>query len=107
MSGSAARLSSHVNLAFMAAVVVALRWPDHRCVYRWFYGYKIVGDIPDTGLFRPPVVDFAASASVLQPASNRVWNRSLAALLRSIGAAADSAAVRRSVHAGVERATEK
>ena len=107
MSGSAARLASHVNLAFMAAVVVAMRWPDHRCVFRWFYGHKIVGDIPDTGLFRPHLVDFAAPASVMQPSSNRVWNRSLTHKLRFAGAADELVAESRAVHAGVERATEK
>ena len=53
MSGSPAAIASHVNLPFMSALVLALQWPDVRCVRRWFYGHAIVGDIHDTGLFRP------------------------------------------------------
>ena len=107
MSGSSAALGSHVNLPFMAACVVAIGWPDVRCVSRWFHGHATVGDIPDTGLFRPQFTDYAAPQSVLLPASNRVWNRALEASLASAGLAASSDRESRSILQGVERATVK
>ena len=100
-------IASHVNLAFMAAVVVALRWPDFRCVRRWFFGHNIVGDIPDTGLFRPQIVDFAAPASTFAPQSNRAWNASLERSLALSGRHAEHDPAKRAVLEGLERATNK
>ena len=107
MGGSSAAIASHVNLPFMAAVVCALAWPDHQCVRRWFYGHQIVGDIPDTGLFRPHLVDFAAPQSTLSPPSNRHWNRYLDRSMAASGAAAASDPVKLAVLVGVESATRK
>ena len=107
MSGPAAAIASHVNLPFMAAVVVALRWPDFRCVRRWFYGHEIVGNIPDTGLFRPHLVDFAAPPSTFMPPSNRIWNRHLEKSLAASGAKAESDDGERALLVGVEAATRK
>ena len=107
MVGSSAAIASHVNLPFMTALVVALQWPDIQCVRRWFYGHAIVGDIPDTGLFRPQEIGFRAPPSTLDPPSNRVWNARLEASLRAAGRRAESDAEARAVLEGVERATAK
>ena len=53
MCPASARIASHMNLAFMAACIDAIGWPDYRAVERWVHGHTIVGEIPDTGLFRP------------------------------------------------------
>ena len=46
------RISSGVNTAFMAALIDALEWPDTHLVERFVFGFPIVGDIPDSGIFR-------------------------------------------------------
>ena len=48
-----AHLVSGANLAFLAAWCDAREWPDTAMVENWVLGYTIVGDIPDSGLFRP------------------------------------------------------
>ena len=108
MSGSAYLLASHMNLPFMAACVAAVGWPDVCCVRRWFLGHAVVGDIPDTGLFRPKFTDFAASpAEVFTVASNRLWNSKLARSLSAGGARALVDPELRARLEGVETATEK
>lgn len=105
MRGSAARIASHVNLALMACLVEALDYPDIACVERWFYGHLIVGDIPDTGLFRPLVTDYgvASPAAELSPASNRRWNSRLARSVQELAAHADPSS--RVLLEGVEKQT--
>ena len=41
-----------VNLAFIAAWCDARQWPDVAFVERFLKGFPIVGDIPDSGIFR-------------------------------------------------------
>ena len=108
MCGSAWELASHMNLPFMAACVAAIGWPDVCCVRRWFLGHAVVGDIPDTGLFRPKLTDFAASpAEVFTAQSNRRWNSDLARSLASGGARASHDLELRARLEGVEAATAK
>ena len=110
MKGSPRALASHVNLPFMAACVSALQWPDVHCVRRWFYGHNVVGDIPDTGLFRPHFTDYepnVAPAATLAPASNRVWNHALERTIAAAGLAAANKADALAILRGVERATQK
>ena len=108
MSGSALRLASHMNLPFMAACVAAIGWPDVQCVRRWFMGHAVVGDIPDTGLFRPKFTDYEELPSdILNPESNRRWNSELS---RSIAAGAARAQHDPQLNTelrGVQTATDK
>ena len=46
-------LSGGYNLAFMAALIDALEWPDVSLVQRFTLGFPIIGHIPDSGVFRP------------------------------------------------------
>ena len=108
MEGSAWELASHMNLPFMAACVSAIGWPDVCCVRRWFLGHAVVGDIPDTGLFRPKLTDFAASpAEVFTAASNISSNSDLARSLASGGARSAADPELRAQLEGVESATAK
>ena len=106
VEGPAKRLASHVNLAFMSFAVEVMGVPDIACVSRWFHGHVIVGDIPDTGWFRPVLRDFEVdSATVLSPESNRVWNTALANSMRERAACASADDVR--LLRGVEAQTRK
>ena len=77
-----------MNLAFMAAFVDAVSWPDVAAVERFVRGFPIVGDIPDSGLFRP--VDRPATVSLdeFTPAANHAWATELAGSLAHRAAAA-------------------
>ena len=108
MTGSPRQISSQMNLPFMAACVAAIGWPDVLCVRRWFLGHAVVGDIPDTGLFRPKFTDFEVQPdAVFTPASNRVWNNDLAGSLASGGKRAAADPELRASLEGVESATAK
>ena len=61
------------NLAFVAAWCDAARWPDVAFVERWLYGFPIVGDIPDSGLFRPQEQPPVAPADTFSPSNNCRW----------------------------------
>ena len=82
-----------MNLAFMAAFVDAVEWPDAAIVKRFVYGFPIVGDIPDSGLFRPVSRPATVPLSAFTPEANRSWAKSLERSLEC-GAASASAEVR-------------
>ena len=44
-------IAGHVDLGLMAVLVDALEWPDFDLVRNFVFGFHIVGDIPDSGLF--------------------------------------------------------
>ena len=44
-------IAGHVDLGLMAVLVDALEWPDIDLVRNFIFGFHIVGDIPDSGLF--------------------------------------------------------
>ena len=52
-------ISAEVNTAYMAALIIATEWLDWRLVERFVYGFMLVGDIPDSYVYRPirPVDD--------------------------------------------------
>jgi hypothetical protein len=81
-------LVAGMNLAFMAAFVDAVGWPDVAVVERFARGFPIVGDIPDSGLFRP--VDRPATLPLdsFTPEANRSWASSLDQSLTRRAAAA-------------------
>ena len=68
-----AHLLQGVNVAFIAAWCDARQWPDVAFVERFLRGFPIVGDIPDSGIFRPQDTPPTAPASTMLPASNRKW----------------------------------
>ena len=61
------------NLAFLAAWCDAAAWPDIAFVERWLYGFPIVGDIPDSGLFRPQELPPTEPADTFSPSNNSRW----------------------------------
>jgi hypothetical protein len=81
MPPTVARIAAKVNTAFMAATVDALRWLDTLIVQRFVFGFPVVGDIPDSGVYR------AIDATVSQDTAEKrfaffqqsapVWNRML------------------------------
>ena len=90
----------------LSCVVEALDFPDVACVSRWFLGHAVVGDIPDTGLFRPCLTEFAADPSeILSPASNRLWNAKLVSSIEHQAASASPEQL--DILRGVERQTRK
>ena len=106
MSGSSASIASHVNLAMMSCIVEALDFPDVACVSRWFLGHAVVGDIPDSGLFRPCLTELSADpAEILSPASNRLWNAKPIASIEHQTASATPEQIE--ILRGVERQTRK
>ena len=68
-----AHLLRGVNVAFLAAWCDARRWPDVAFVERFLYGFPIVGDIPDSGIFRPQEMPPIAPADTMSPDNNRRW----------------------------------
>ena len=90
-----------VHLAFIAAWCDAAEWPDVDFVRNWVFGFPIVGDIPDSGLFRPQETPASSPPSTFSPAANTEWTdevlRRVTASARS--ATGDSERVLRAVHA--------
>lgn len=66
------------NLALMALVVDASRYPDKYIVRRFLYGFPAFGELPSTGIYNAggtlPVKD---SGQVLSPDANQAWNARL------------------------------
>ena len=83
-----AHLVRGVQVAFMAAWCDAAAWPDVDFVRNWVLGFPIVGDIPDSGLFRPQDTPASAPPSTFSPDANRVWTDEV---LRRVTASARSA----------------
>ena len=71
----------------MAAYIDAVEWPDVAVVQRFVYGFPIVGDIPDSGLFRPAHRPASLPLSAFSPVANGSWTSSMAKSI-SRGAAA-------------------
>ena len=57
MPPSVARVACRKRPAFMLMCAILLRWPDPLNALRFVTGYKVVGDIEHSGLFRPVEVD--------------------------------------------------
>ena len=95
-----AHLVCGVQLAFVAAWCDAAEWPDVEFVRNWVFGFPIVGDIPDSGLFRPQETPASVPPSAFAPEANRLWTdevlRRVTASARS--ATGDSERVLRAVH---------
>jgi hypothetical protein len=72
---SVAYLVADMNLAFMAAFVDAVEWPDYDIVQRFVLGFPIVGDIADSGLFRPIHQPASVSVETFTPAANRAYRK--------------------------------
>jgi len=68
-----AHLLQGCNVAFIAAWCDAHLWPDVAFVRRFVLGFPVVGDIPDSGLFRPCSRPAVAPADLFSPDSNRRW----------------------------------
>ena len=75
------------NIASLAAWCDARRWPDTAFVERWVRGFPIVGDIPDSGLFRPQDQPPTSPASTFSPANNMAWCNEV---IRKVSSAATS-----------------
>jgi hypothetical protein len=97
MPPSVRMIAAGVNTAYMAAVVDALQWLDKSIVCSFIHGFKVVGDIPDSGVYRPIDV---VSDQVFWPLYNSFistahqWNRILHNRLK--GRASGSAEARES-----------
>ena len=68
-----AHLLQDVNVAFIAAWCDARQWPDVDFVEKFIRGFPIVGNIPDSGLFRPQETSPVVPADTMSPDSNRRW----------------------------------
>ena len=85
-SGTVAPLVAGMNLAFLAAYIDARRWPDRTIVQRFVEGFVTVGDIEDSGLFRPVYDPAEFSTSAFTPAANAQW---MSDVVRTVSAARD------------------
>ena len=92
-SGPSAEIASHMNLAFMGAVIDALEWPHVDAVRSWVYGFPLVGEIPDTGLFRREERPALRSIQSFTPVDNRAYEKKVRQQL----SAADASEVARLV----------
>ena len=96
-----AHLAQGVHLAFVAAWCDAAEWPDTDFVRNWIFGFPIVGDIPDSGLFRPQETPASVPPSAFSAEANRAHTdevlRRVTAAARS--ASGDSERILRAVHA--------
>ena len=75
---SVAYLIEGMNLAFLAAFIDAVEWPDYDLVRSFVHGFPLVGDIPDSGLFRPVHAPASVPVSTFTPAANRAWRKKVA-----------------------------
>ena len=80
-TGTVFELVSGMNLAFLAAFIDAVEWPDVDLVERFVRGFPIVGSIPDSHLFRPSYQPAEVPVSSFTSASNQRWTTSVAALV--------------------------
>jgi len=79
-------IAGRVHVALIAAMSDALSWPDANLARGFAYGFPVLGDIPDSGLFRP-VEDKRSDECFMGEYkavvdSNDEWNRSLVVSLR-------------------------
>ena len=54
-SHTAAAIAKPFNVAFTAAIIDAMKWPDVELPVRYLKGFPVIGDIPDSGVFRADV----------------------------------------------------
>ena len=77
MPPSVQRVAAAKKPMFMLVCSILLRWPDETNALRYVTGYRIVGDIECSGLFRPLDVDRSQSTGtdVLfgKPAVHNLW----------------------------------
>ena len=53
MPSSVRRIAADVNTAWMAVIIDSVGWLHRELVERFVYGFPVVGDIPDSGVYRP------------------------------------------------------
>ena len=78
-------IAGDVNIALLCALVDSLEWPDVMLPYKFATGFESVGDIPDSGVYRPieSVLDDAAADELRESvdATNEAWLGEVCALL--------------------------
>jgi hypothetical protein len=85
------KVAGAVNVAFICALSDAMEWPDTGLSEGMLKGFKTLGVIPPTNLYREKVLpesvnDFLArSAKILNPQSNMAWTKDLRRSLQSQG----------------------
>lgn len=84
-----AAISGRMNLAFVACCVDAMQHPDRYLVHRFVHGFEVVGDVADSGCFRPIAeserADATPTAEVFNRTANLAWIRQLEASMRAQG----------------------
>ena len=50
---NATRVASNAHVAFFAVAVILLRWPDTDFPHQLTTGFRVIGDLRATGLWRP------------------------------------------------------
>ena len=99
------RIAATVNTVYMAACIDANEWLDTTLVQSFIYGFKVVGNIDDSLVYRPipALTDTIAEARLTQFRHNaRAWNERLMTRLRakstadSVTAAKDLAVAQKS-----------
>jgi hypothetical protein len=92
MPQSVKLIAAGVNTAYMAAMVDALGWLDTSIVCSFVQGFMVVGDIPDSGVYRPiPIVADAVFLPRLDAflRGAQKWNRVLHQRLGAHAASTD------------------
>lgn len=78
-----ASLLPPVHLAMSGAMADAIGWPHTTLLQSLVEGFAVVGDIPDTGLFRPVNRPATHPLSTFSPASNLAFNAKLISEIRA------------------------
>jgi hypothetical protein len=69
---TAKEIASDFNVAWTAAVVDAMDWPDKDLALRYMIGFDVVFDIPDSGVFREEEQSESISKADFKAANSRV-----------------------------------
>ena len=47
------QVAGDMNIGFIAMLIIAMRWPDRKLPFSLLHGFTIVGDIEESGVFKP------------------------------------------------------
>jgi hypothetical protein len=69
---SAREIASDFNVAWTAAIIDAMDWPDKELPLKYMVGFEVVFDIPDSGIFRKEEQPATISKEAFMEANSRM-----------------------------------
>ncbi|CAE8585047.1 unnamed protein product [Polarella glacialis] len=70
---SVASVSSDMHLALVAALIMVMQWKDTRLCFEFCFGFKVLGNIPNCGVYAPANVPPLDEKKILQGS----WERAM------------------------------